>query len=137
MLFYPINKGIVIYPLEYIVTESILSNFPFLTVGKYIDQEYIGIIGNSDAQLTSIYIYNDIPSEELKKVFLSCGDEWWWETNRQIPINVALGDKWLPFRGFMKTFITKDFEIISGPCTSLDLVMSKRIKKKQIQLVKR
>ena len=119
------------------MTESILSNFPFLTVGKYIDQEYIGIIGNSDAQLTSIYIYNDIPSEELKKVFLSCGDEWWWETNRQIPINVALGDKWLPFRGFMKTFITKDFEIISGPCTSLDLVMSKRIKKKQIQLVKR
>lgn len=115
----------------------ILSNFPFLTIGKYLDEEYIGIIGNSDSQLTSIYIYNNLPTEDMKKAFLSVGDKWWWETNRQIPINISLRSLWLPFRPYMKTFITKDFEILSGPCTSLDSVMSKRIKKRQIQLIKR
>lgn len=137
VLFVSINTGAILFSWIIAVSESVLSNFPFLTVGKYLDQEYIGIIGNSDSQLTSIYVYNDLPSDDLKKLFIEVGDQWWWETNRQLPINVALGSKWLPFRDYLKTFITKDFEIISGPCTSLDSVMNKRIKKKQIQLLKR
>lgn len=114
-----------------------LEKFPFLTLGRYLDQEYLGIIGNSDNQITSMYIYNMLPSDEAKKTFLELGDEWWWETNRQIPINVTLKDRWAVFRPFLKTFITSDFEIVHGPSVSLDTVMVKRIKRRQIQLIRK
>lgn len=115
---------------------EILLKFPFLTLAKYLDQEYLGIIGNSDSQITSMYVYSLLPDEELKKLFLKLGDDWWWETNRQLPINIALKDRWIVFRPYLKTFISKDLEIVSGPCISLDSVMLKRIKRRQIQLLK-
>lgn len=114
-----------------------LEKFPFLTLGRYLEQEYLGIVGNSDNQITSMYIYNSLPDEEHKKLFLQLGDEWWWETNRQMPINVTLKDRWTVFRPYLKTFITSDFEIIQGPCVSLDTVMVKRVKRRQIQLVRK
>ncbi len=114
-----------------------LDNFPFLTLGHYIDQEYLGIIGNSDSQIVSMYVFDMIPTDELKKLFLELGEEWWWETNRTIPINVALKDRWSVFRPYLKTFIRKDFNIIHGPCLSLDNIMTKRVKKRQIQLVRK
>ena len=114
-----------------------LEKFPFLTLGRYLDQDYLGIIGNSDSQIVSMYVYNMLPDDNLKKLFLELGDEWWWETNRQLPINVALKERWSVFRPYMKTFIAKDFEIIHGPCVSLDTVMIKRVKRRQIQLVRK
>lgn len=116
---------------------STLEKFPFLTHGTYVDTEYLGIVGNSDNQILSMYVYGDLPTDELKKLFLEYGDEWWWETNRQLPINIALKQKWSIFRPYMKTFITKDFTIHQGPCVSLDDLTAKRIKRRQIQLVKK
>jgi hypothetical protein len=116
---------------------STLEKFPFLTHGTYLDQEYLGIVGNSDNQIVSMYVYNLLPNDELKKLFLQLGDEWWWETNRQLPINIALKDRWVVFRPYMRTFIAKDFDHLAGPCVSLDTVMVKRIKRRQIQLVKK
>lgn len=113
-----------------------LENFPFLTFGQYIDQEYLGIIGNSDSQIVSIYVFDMVP-DELKRLFLELGEEWWWETNRTIPINIVLKDRWAIFRPYLKTFIKKDFKIIHGPCLSLDDVISKRIKRRQIQLIRK
>lgn len=113
-----------------------LENFPFLTVVSYLDQEYLGIIGNSDNQITSMYIYSFIPDEHKKK-FLELGNMWWWETNRQIPINVIMKDQWQVFRPSMRTFISKDLTIITGPCVSLDSVINKRVKRRQIQLIRK
>lgn len=114
-----------------------LEKFPFLTLGKYVDQEYLGIVGNSCSQIVSMYIYDQLPTDEYKKLFLQLGEEWWWETNRQLPINVALKDRWAVFRPYLKTFIAKDFDVITGPCVSLDSVMFKRVKRRQIQLVRK
>jgi hypothetical protein len=114
-----------------------LEKFPFLTLGRYLDQEYLGIVGNSDNQITSMYVYNLLHDEEAKKLFLQLGDEWWWETNRQMPINVTLKDRWSVFRPILKSFISSDFEILHGPCVSLDTVMVKRVKRRQIQLVRK
>jgi len=114
--------------------EEKLVKFPFLTLGTYLDKEYLGIIGNSDNQITSMYLYDILPNEELKKLFLLSGDQWWWETNRQIPINISLSKKWI-FRDYMILFNTKDFIIKSGPCISLDNII-KKIKRTNIQLRK-
>jgi hypothetical protein len=116
---------------------EILEKFPFLSLGRYLDQEYLGIISNSDQQILSMYIYSMLPSDDLKKLYLALGDEWWWETNRQIPINVAIKDRWSIFRPYLKTFISKDFFVVTGPCVSLENVMVKRIKRRQITLVRK
>lgn len=114
--------------------QEILEKFPFLTWATYDGEEYIGIVGNSDNQLVSMYIFSIIPTPELKKLFLVLGEEWWWETNRLTPINISLKDRWKVFKPYMKTFAMKEFNIHCGPCTSIDKISTKRMKRKNIKL---
>ena len=39
------------------ITENLQENFPFISVITHVDKEYVGIIINQDAQVTSIYDY--------------------------------------------------------------------------------
>ena len=117
--------------------DKLKEKFPFLTYGKYLEKEYLGIIQNSDNHLVSLYTYNSIPNEKLRQFFLNCGEIWWWESNRQIPINLFMRKKFEVFRPFLKTFIRKDFTIIFGPTVSLQEIITKRIKRRTIQLVKK
>jgi hypothetical protein len=117
--------------------DQLYDRFPFLTYGTYLEKEYIGIVQNSDHQMLTMYIYNLIFDEELKKKFLICGETWWWESNRLIPINVFLKDKFKVFKPFMRTFVRKEFAIIRGPVLSLQENMVRRIKRRQIQLIKK
>lgn len=117
--------------------ESLRDKFPFLTYGKYLGKDYLGIMQNCDNHIISIYVYNNIADEELRKKFLHCGEIWWWESNRQLPINIFLKHRFELFRPYLKTFIKKDFEIIFGPVVSLQEVMNKRVKRRTIQLIKK
>jgi hypothetical protein len=97
----------------------------------------VGIIINQDAQVTSIYDYTAIKSEEEKARFLELGEAWWWESNRQIPINIFLSKEILEFRYAIRNFSTKDVKVLLGPCTSLNDIIVKRIKRKSITLVRK
>ena len=117
--------------------DKLKEKFPFLTYGTYLEREYIGIIQNCDNHLLSLYAYNLIPEEDLRKQFLEYGEIWWWESNRQIPINLFLRKNFEIFRPFLKTFIRKDFNLEFGPTVSLQEIITKRVKRRTIQLVKK
>jgi len=117
--------------------EALLDKFPFLTLAKYGKNEYLGIVQNQDGNLISMYIYEDIKDAVLRKKYLELGAEWWWETNRMIPINIILGQRFYPFKPSLRTFNTKDFEIIYGPTVCLKDIMQKRVKRKNVQLVRK
>jgi len=117
--------------------DEIKEKFPFLSLLKYNDQEFIGIIQNSSDKIISFYDYNSIITSDQKKLFLEHGDCWWNESNRLLPINIFLRGEMRGFRYCIKTVINKDVEIIFGPVTSLTNIMRKRIKKRQIQLVRK
>lgn len=119
------------------ITENLQKNFPFISILTHVDQEYVGIIINQDAQITSMYDYSSIRTEEEKKRFLELGDVWWWESNRQIPINIFLLQEIQDFRYAIKNFATKDIAVTLGPCTSLNDIIVKRIKRKSITLVRK
>ena len=119
------------------ITENLKENFPFISVVTHVNQEYVGIIINQDAQVTSMYDYADIRTDDEKKLFLELGEVWWWESNRQIPINIFLNKEIVPFRYAIKNFATKDTKVIFGPCTSLNDIIVKRIKRKSITLVRK
>jgi hypothetical protein len=119
------------------ITQNLQENFPFISVVNHVDQEYVGIIINQDAAITSMYDYSHIKTEQEKARFIELGEVWWWESNRQIPINIFLAKEIIEFRYSIRNFSTKDTKVVFGPCTSLNDIIVKRIKRKSITLVRR
>jgi hypothetical protein len=119
------------------ITDNLQENFPFISVINHVDKEYVGIIINQDAQVTSMYDYVAIRSEDEKRRFLELGEAWWWESNRQIPINIFLSKEIIEFRYVIRNFSTKDVKVMLGPVTSLNDIIVKRIKRKSITLVRK
>lgn len=117
-------------------TKSPASRWPFLTAIRYLNQEYVGIVQNSDANFLHMYVIDQTMSADSRREFLACGELYWWGSNRQIPINVFLRDRFKPFGGCLKSFSRKEAVVLSGPLPSLDNLVNKRGKKRTIQLVK-
>ncbi len=103
----------------------------------YGGNDYIGIVQNADEQITTIYDFGSLKTPEQKAKFLELGEQWWWESNRLIPINVFLKADWVVFKPCVKTMNSKDVEIKVGPQTSLKEMASKRSKRRSITLVRR
>lgn len=116
---------------------DLLEEYPFLTLATYGKYDYIGIVQNQDTNLISMYVFEEIKDIQMRKQFLEFGAEWWWETNRMIPINIILGKKFHPYRSCLRTFNIKDFEIKYGPTVCLKDIIQKRVKRKNVQLIRR
>jgi hypothetical protein len=116
--------------------EQFQENFPFISCVKSNDKEYVGIVINFDDYIASIYDLSMIIRDPERKLFLEMGEVWWWESNRKIPINIFLKREMIMFRPFIKTFNSKDAELIFGPTVNLSEIAEKRIKRKSIQLVR-
>jgi hypothetical protein len=112
------------------------TNYPFISCVKSNDIEYVGIIINLDNFVTCIYDISKITAEDDRKLFLEMGEVWWWESNRKIPINIFLKKEMQLFKYSIKTFNSKDVELVFGPTVNLSEIAEKRIKRKLIQLVR-
>jgi hypothetical protein len=110
---------------------------PFISVINYGDQEYVGIIINQDQFVTCFYDIDLIHSVEEKNQFLLMGETWWWESNRQIPINIFLKTEIEPFKYCIKTFNSKGVRIVLGPTVNVLNLSHKRPKRKSVELIRR
>ena len=97
----------------------------------------MGIIQNSDEVITTLYDFGLLKDADLKKVYLTLGETWWWESNRLMPINVFLKQDWSQFRICLRTMNSKDVEIKMGPYVSLKEMATKRSKRKSITLIRK
>ena len=118
------------------MTDQFQDNFPFISCVKSNDKEYVGIVINFDDYIASIYDLSMILGEAERKLFLEMGEVWWWESNRKIPINIFLKTEMQVFKPIIKTFNSKDAELVFGPTVNLSEIAEKRIKRKSIQLVR-
>ena len=116
--------------------EDLLNQYPFLTVLSYAGNEYVGVMQNIDTQIASMYMFERLETVGEKQLFLLLGEEWWWETNRQLPINIALINRW-HFQHCIQSFNVKQMEIIAGPEVRLSNSITKRIKRRSINLMKK
>jgi hypothetical protein len=117
--------------------DNIEQNLPFISVLNYGDNEYVGIIINQDQYVTSFYDLNAIKTAEEKASFLEIGETWWWESNRQFPINIFCRQQIYPFSYAIKTFNSKDTRVILGPVVNVMNMSMKRVKRKSVQLVRK
>jgi len=111
-------------------------NHPFVSCIKSNNVEYVGIVINFDSYVASIYDISVLKTDEEKVKFLELGEVWWWESNRKIPINIFLKREMQLYRYAIKTFNSKDAELVFGPLVNLSEIAEKRIKRKSIQLVR-
>lgn len=116
--------------------QKLLDEYPFLTVIEYAGKEYLGIVQNIDSHVASVYIYERLANTNERVKFLQLGEEWWWETNRKLPINIALLNRW-NFAHCVMSFNVKQLEIVAGPEVRLSNSITKRIKRRSINLVKK
>jgi hypothetical protein len=119
------------------LADKIQDQFPFITVVKYGNQEYVGIVINQDNNITSIYDYNLLKIDDQKRLFLEFGEVWWWESNRMLPINIFLKKEMEVFRYAIKNFTTKDVNVLMGPVVNLNNIMIKRVKRRSIQMLRK
>jgi hypothetical protein len=117
--------------------DNIEQQLPFISVINYGEEEYVGIIINQDQFVTSFYDLEMLRTPEDKTALIDLGEIWWWESNRQIPINIFLRREIEPFKYCIKTFNSKDVRIVLGPVVNLMNMTAKRIKRKNVQLVRR
>jgi hypothetical protein len=117
--------------------KKLLEQYPFISYLTYGGNDYIGIIQNLDDVITTIYDFGVLKSDEQKSKYLELGDQWWWESNRMVPINVFLKQDWVEFRVCIKTMNSKDVKIQFGPHVSLKEIAAKRSKRRSITLIRK
>jgi len=117
--------------------EEIQKQFPYLSCVKAAEQEFICIILNADEKIMSFYDYQSIPEGNEQALFLELGEIWWYESNRLLPPNIFLQGQLAPYKPYIRTVQVKNTEVLFGPITSLNNLFQKRIKRRQIQLVKK
>ena len=117
--------------------DQIKENFPFITAIKCHKDIYIGIVQNTDDKFVTLYDYSMLKSSDERQQFLNLGEIWWNESNRLLPISVFLPGQLTKFRYCLKTISLKESTILFGPTVSLANLTKKRIKRKQIQLIRK
>ena len=119
------------------IFDKLAEKYPFITLCSYANAEYVGIIQNRDDSVTTIYDFGSVVDQQDKMLFLELANQWWWESNRSIPINIFLRQYWDKFRFTLRTFSNKDLEVLHGPVCSLMDIARKKSKRKSITLVRR
>ena len=119
------------------IFKKLTEKYPFITLCVYANVEYIGVVQNRDEIVTTIYDFGVIQNQTDKLEFLELAGQWWWESNRSIPINIFLRGDWDRFKSTLRTFSNKDLEILHGPICSLQDIARKKSKRKSITLVRR
>jgi len=119
------------------IFKTLRDKFPFLSLIKKGDMEFVGIVQNQDNNVISFYDYGRLMQPQDKMRYLKCGEIWWYESNRKIPINIFLKGDFKYFRTTLVTLNSKDIEIVHGPTVKLSEISKKRVKRRTIQLVRR
>ena len=117
--------------------EDIRKKFPFMALVSVGAFEYVGIVQNQNMQVTSLYDYSKLKSEEEKKIFLEAGETWWNESNRLIPISIFLHEEMKQFKHALVTHNTKEVKIISGHVVNLGNMRTRRVKRRTLTLVRK
>ena len=119
------------------IFKTLRDKFPFLSLIQKDDMEFVGIVQNQDNNVISFYDYGRLMSPQDKMRYLKCGEIWWYESNRKMPINIFLKGEFKYFRTTLVTLNSKDVEIVEGPTVRLSDISKKRVKRRTIQLVRR
>ena len=117
--------------------KQIEEKYPFISVITYGGKEYVGIVVNQDNNITTILDYSMLKTPKDKQYLLDIGETWWMESNRLIPITIFLSKDTESIKYCLRNMNSKDVKIVLGPTVNLHNLTLKRVKRKNVQLVRR
>lgn len=109
---------------------------PFITFLQFNGKDYLGIIKIKSKQYTTLYSF-DLMSDSLQDELLGLAHDWWWQSNRSIPICLFFQEEMEKFEPYTQRFDTSLVNFVSGPVISLSNLPTKRIKRRNIALKKK
>lgn len=115
--------------------EDTRRKYEFLTFVVFKDDLVYGIVQNETPKVLSIYQFDLLRSDDEKDQFLKHGDEWWWGSNRSVPINLFIGDRFEQYDYILRGYPRKPIESMIGPTFSLAERYLRRVRKKKIEIV--
>lgn len=115
--------------------ETTRQKYEFMTFVVMKDDIIVGIVQNETPKLLMIYQFDIIRSTEEKEIFLQFGDDWWWGSNHNIPINLFIGDRFEQFDYTLRGYPRKPIEELIGPTFNLAERYLRRVRKKRIEIV--
>ena len=65
------------------IFNTLRDKFPFLSLIRKGDLEYVGIVQNEDINVISFYDYGRLMMPQDKINILKSGETWWHESNRK------------------------------------------------------
>ena len=68
------------------IFKTLRDKFPFLSLIRKGEMEFVGIVQNQDTNVISFYDYGRLMMPKDKIRFLKCGEIWWYESNRKLSI---------------------------------------------------
>ena len=119
------------------IFKTLRDKFPFLSLIRKGDMEFVGIVQNQDTNVISFYDYGRLMQPQDKMRYLKCGEIWWYESNRKLPINIFLKGDFKYFRTTLVTLSSNHVQIVEGPTVKLSDISKKRVKRRTIQLVRK
>lgn len=117
--------------------EMLTNRYPFIQIGKYGNREIVGIVQNAQKTIVSVYDLSEIKDMDDKKELLRLGEEYWWNSNRKVGIDIFLKNEIKKFKKYLKSFNAKEYTHVHGPFPSLGGLQQKRLKRKQITLIRK
>lgn len=110
--------------------------YPFVTVIEHNEIKYYGIIKIKSKQYITLYCFNKM-DETLQEELLVLANNWWWQSNRSIPICLFMQEEMEKYENYTTRFNTDQCTVISGPVISLSDLPTKRIKRRNVALKKK
>lgn len=117
--------------------ERLCRDYPFMTYFEYGEQGILGIVQNVGPEFVMVFDIDRIMGNDLKKKFIELGQEWWYESNAELPIDSFLGRRFDQFRHCLKGYNAKEIRNMTGPRVSIHENFIKRTKKRRIEIVRK
>jgi len=114
--------------------EDTRTKYEFMTFVVLKDDIVIGVVQNETPKILMVYQFDLLKTTGEKEQFLQFGDEWWWGSNRAVPINLFIGDRFEAFEYVLRGYPRKPIEQLIGPTFNLAERYLRRVRKKRIEI---
>lgn len=104
--------------------DKIKESFPYISVIEDGNgDEYVGIIIAYNKNTISFIDINKIKNKQTMLELLGLCKNWWWYSNRIIPINLYYYEQSLPYMKYLTHLPAKTSTVIIGNIYSLEKVL--------------
>lgn len=113
-----------------------LRRYPYLTYLQVGEIAVLGVVQNVGPQTVNVFDFAHLRTDEQRKGFLKLAEEWWFESNTQVPIDVFLGPKFDYLLHCLRIYPRSAVIDVQGPLINLDDQFKRRIRRRRIEFIK-